>query len=131
MARGKRTKYKEQTYASEFEASVAKKLGRKRSLIVEYESETIPYVLTRNYTPDFKVTTPSGHVIYIEAKGHFDRDSRAKMLAVKDQHPEKTIHIVFEQDNFLYRGAKWRYSDWAKKNGFSYSINDLPKEWFI
>ena len=130
MARGNRKKYKGETYASEFELSVAKRLAKRKDLKVEYEAEAIPYVLFRNYTPDFKIETATQKTLYIEAKGHFDRDSRAKMLAVKDQHPEKEICIVFESDNLLYKGAKWRYSDWAERNGFKYSINEIPKEWF-
>lgn len=131
MARGKRTTYKKVQYASKFEAEVAKKLARRKNVNVEYETEQLPYVLYKNYEPDFVVTLEDGTKFYIEAKGHFDRDARSKMIAVKEQHPDKDIRLVFESDNYLYRGAKWRYSDWAERNGFMYSIQDVPKDWFL
>lgn len=86
-----------------------------------YESEKIPYVLARHYIPDYIVLTPSGK-IYIECKGYFRPEHKAKMIAVKKQHPELDIRILFYAPNK-------KYEKWAVKNGFKYAFSDIPKEW--
>jgi predicted nuclease of restriction endonuclease-like RecB superfamily len=63
-------------------------------LAVQYEGTKIPYVLAGHYIPDYIVSTPNGK-IYIEAKGHFRPEAKRKMVAVKRQHPELDIRIVF------------------------------------
>ena len=87
----------------------------------KYESERIPYVIASHYIPDFIIRTPTG-VIYIEAKGYFRPEAKRKMVAVKRQHPNLDIRIVF------YSFSK-RSEMWAKKNGFKYSFGTIPKEW--
>lgn len=86
-----------------------------------YESERIAYVLARHYIPDFIISTPTG-VVYIEAKGHLRREDKAKLIAVKKQHPAIDLRIVF------YRKDKARET-WAMKNGFRYAFETIPTEW--
>lgn len=78
------------------------------------------------------ITHKDGSKTYIETKGFFPYQDRAKMLLVKEQHPTLDIRIVFYRDNpsQLGRGSKSRPSDWALKNGFVYAIGEVPKEWF-
>jgi predicted nuclease of restriction endonuclease-like RecB superfamily len=90
---------------------------------VKYEAEKIPYVIAGHYKPDFIIETPSGK-IYIEAKGYFRPEHKRKMAAVKRQHPEKDIRIVF------YRKSKSN-ERWAIKHGFPYSFATIPKEWLL
>lgn len=100
-----------------------------------YESMVIKYVVPetkRSYTPDFIL--PNG--VIIESKGYpFSSKDRAKMLFVKEQHPELDVRILFERDLKISRkGAKkvTKYSDWAEKNGFKYAISPqgiIPEEW--
>jgi hypothetical protein len=54
------------------------------------------------------------------------------MVAVKEQHPSLDIRFVFYRDNpsQLGRGSKSRPSDWALKNGFIFSIGEVPIDWF-
>lgn len=103
-----------------FEKAVYSQLKRSK-LNFKYESEKIPYVLARHYIPDFIVNTPTG-VVYIETKGHLRREDKAKLVAVKRQHPEKDIRIVF------YRKDKSKET-WAIKNGFKYAFERIPDEW--
>lgn len=103
-----------------FEKAVYSQLKRSK-LNFKYESEKIPYVLARHYIPDFIVNTPTG-VVYIETKGHLRREDKAKLVAVKRQHPEKDIRIVF------YRKDKAKQT-WAIKNGFKYAFERIPDEW--
>lgn len=72
-------------------------------------------------------------MIYVEAKGlgrSFDYDARTKMEAVKAQHPDLDIRIVFMRDGALRKGSKFRASDWAKKHNFQFAIGEIPKDWF-
>ncbi len=90
-------------------------------LNVRYEGEKIPYVLAGHYIPDYVVVTPTGK-LYIEAKGHFRPEAKRKMVAVKRQHPELDIRIVF------YRYSA-KYERWAIKTGYKYAWNEIPEEW--
>ena len=90
----------------------------------EFENETIPYVTEpkqHKYTPDFKIRTVSGRVIYIESKGRFEKADRDKHLYVKKQHPELDIRFVFSNPYTWDRAAKTRsYAKWADKHGFKW-----------
>ena len=125
--------------ASDFEFQVFKGL---RNLIppkalIEYETERLPYVIDHEYVPDFVITLPDERKIYIEAKGNgyqFDYDVQRKLIAVKEQHPELDLRLVFYSDGKIGRkrknGTFRRQSDWAKENGFEFSIREIPQEWF-
>jgi len=86
-----------------------------------YETEKIPYVLAGHYIPDFIVVTPHGR-IYIEAKGYFRPEAKRKLIAVKRQHPNLDIRLVFYSHNKAY-------CKWAERCGFKYAIEKIPKEW--
>lgn len=104
-----------------------------RSSVLEYEPEKLTYTLTKDYIPDFVITLKNGNKIYVEAKGlgrAFDYDARSKMIAVKEQHPDLDIRIVFMADRSISKGSKMRPSDWATKHGFKFAINDIPTQWF-
>lgn len=96
--------------------------------MVAYETDSLPYTIRRNYIPDFVVHLPNGAVRYIEAKGYLRPEDRTKMRAVKEANPLLDIRFVFAKDN-LVTGSKMRYSDWAIKYGFPYSIGSVPKDW--
>lgn len=104
---------------------------------VEYEAEKLSYSTEHHYLPDFKITTKSGKVIYLETKGNgraFDGTVRQKMIAVKAQHPDKDIRILFFSDGEFgskrKNGTRQRQSDWATRNGFVFAIKDIPEDWF-
>lgn len=86
-----------------------------------YETERIPYILSRYYVPDFIIVTDHGK-IYIECKGYLRPEHKAKMVAVKRQHPEKDIRILFY-------AKKSKDIKWAEKHGFVYAIDTIPEEW--
>src|SRR6267154_3185218 len=93
----------------------------KSNLKYEYETKNIPYVLAGHYTPDFIIDTPTGRIL-VECKGYFRPEAKRKMVAVKKQHPELDIRILFYS-------LKVQYIKWAEKNGFRYAIGKIPKEW--
>ena len=107
---------------NKFERKLAKQLNRYGSKFT-YEGEAIPYVLSRRYYPDFVIRTDMG-LLYIEAKGYLRPEHKAKMIAVKRQHPEKDIRIIFYARNK-------KNEKWAMKNGFQYAFSNIPKDWLI
>jgi hypothetical protein len=115
-------------YRSMFEIGIAKYLSQ-RKIGFEYEKKRLPYIpKPRVYTPDFYLIDQD---IYIEAKGHFDKGDRVKMLLIKQQYPDLDIRIVFlNSKNKIYRGSKTTYSMWATKYGFPWAEGAIPEEWF-
>ena len=105
---------------NKFEQKLDKQL-KKAKVDYDYECAVIPYILNRLYIPDFVVSTPGG-LLYIEAKGHLRREDRAKLTAVKKQHPELDLRIVFYSKNI-------KYIRWADKIGFKWAISNIPKDW--
>jgi len=125
--------YKGITFRSKLELWIYKQLqGMKKNkgFVVEYETEKIPYVIQRNYIPDFIITLSNGHKIYVEAKGYFAPADRAKLKAVKKANPDMDLRIVFSKDNKLSKKSKTTYSQWAEKNNIPWAINNPKAEWF-
>lgn len=80
----------------------------------------------RTYTPDFILDNG----IIVETKGIFDNEDRRKHLAVREQHPELDIRLVFSNAKAkLYKGSKTTYAMWCEKNGFLYSHRVIPPDW--
>ena len=94
----------------------------------EYETLKLNYTLSSVYTPDFIM--PNG--VILEAKGYFKPEDRRKMLAVKKQHPDLDIRLVFQSpQNTLTKTSKTTYAMWAEKNGFLLApSHDIPHDWF-
>jgi len=125
-------------YRSKLEAAVAEMLEGEK-LTFTYETKKLSYIVKRNYKPDFIVACPKKKAfwereIVIEVKGFFSPTDRSKMLAVKEEHPELDIRLIFQRNNTLYKGSKTKYSDWAEQYGFPYHVvgstkNMVPKEW--
>lgn len=111
---------KKKKLKNKFEVKLDRQLVRAK-VPFHYEKDRIPYILARHYTPDWTVVTPTG-LIYIEAKGYLRPEHRSKMVAVKKQHPEKDIRIVF----YAY---KLKDVKWAERYGFKYAIGSIPTEW--
>src|ERR1044071_2748828 len=93
---------------NKFEKRLFSQLRRAKK-VFKYESDKIPYVLAGHYIPDFVIFTDLGK-IFIEAKGYFRPEHKRKMVAVKKQHPEIDIRLVFYSYNA-------KYEKWAQRNG--------------
>jgi len=94
----------------------------------EYETLRLNYTVSAVYTPDFIL--PNG--VILEAKGYFKPEDRRKMLAVKKQHPERDIRLVFQAPyNTLTKDSKTTYAMWAEGHGFLWApSHNIPLEWF-
>jgi hypothetical protein len=94
----------------------------------EYETLRLKYTVSATYTPDFVL--PNG--VILEAKGYFKPEDRRKMLAIKKQHPDLDIRLVFQQPyNTLTKTSETTYAKWAEKNGYLWApAHAIPSEWF-
>lgn len=129
---------------SKFEQDVAKQLRNKR-VDFEYEKWYLDYeqathgdsfvcntcgskAISRQrwYLPDF-VLKDTG--LIIEAKGRFTAADRKKMKAVKDNHPDEDIRILFQRNNKIHKNSEKRYTDWCDDNGFPCAVGTIPDDW--
>lgn len=96
-----------------------------------YEGEMFKYHLPgRKYKPDFIVELPNNEVIYVEVKGWLRPEDRTKMIAVRDQHPEMDLRIVFvNSSKTINKGSKTTYGEWATKHCFKWSEKIIPQAW--
>ncbi len=134
-------------YRSGLELEIANDLT-KRGIEFEYEKHRIPYqrgivggqcgdcssgnVRKRaTYTPDFYLPRVRR---FIEAKGRLVSTDRTKLRAVLSEFAKRgeTFSIIFSQDNYTTKLKRERYSDWAARNGFQYTVGrSIPKEWTV
>ena len=118
-------------FASKFERDFAQQLD-KLGMKWEYESDTFYWFPTpRLYKPDFKIFKEDGSHYYIETKGFFDPESRAKMAAIKKQFPEEDIRMTFMDPNKkISKAASGKtYCEWCDKHGYPWSSFCLPQDW--
>jgi hypothetical protein len=79
----------------------------------------------RNYIPDFVLSNG----IRLEVKGRLTSADRAKLLAVRDQHPDLDLRILFGANNKIHKEKQKRYSDWAAENKIKFAIKVIPESW--
>ncbi len=114
-------------FKSKFEERTAVELGEE----IPYEPDKIRFTQpakSRFYKPDFKLRDK----VYIECKGKWVAADREKHLLIKEQHPELTIYILFQNSNVkLSKHSNTTYGDWATKHGLKWADAryGIPKEW--
>ena len=96
----------------------------------EYESTKVPYIIAHNYTPDFLLPNNG---VYLECKGLWEPEDRRKMLAVKEQHPELDIRMVFQSPyNKISKKSKTTYAKFCDKHDIPWTgFTDIPIGWFV
>jgi hypothetical protein len=120
-------KHNANRYRSGLEKVVAEYLKQNKKNF-RYEDLKIEWkdLRYRTYTPDFILDNG----IIVETKGIFDNEDRRKHLAVREQHPELDIRLVFSNARAkLYKGSKTTYAMWCEKNNFLYSHRVIPPDW--
>ena len=95
----------------------------------EYETEKVPYTIPHLYTPDFFL--PNG--VVLECKGYWDADDRRKIKAVKQQHPELDLRMVFQAPfNTISKKSKTTYAKWCDKHDIPWtSFHNIPIDWLL
>lgn len=109
---------------SGFERTLAQQLTTS-GIKFEYETLGLPYTLEGTYWPDFIL--PNG--IIVEAKGLLDKESKRKMVAIRAQHPDRDVRIVFMQANKKVPGTKHTHAQWADRAGYRWADGKIPEEW--
>lgn len=117
----------------EYNSYIAIKANLPKRAEIEYETEKLDYIITRQYIPDLIITFKDGRKIYIECKGYFPYSDREKMIAVKQTNPSLDIRLLFYGDSpsKLGKGSKTKPSEWAQKHGFLYAIGEIPADWLL
>ena len=132
----KKPQYQGRTFASAAEIKCAKDM-EERGIPWEYEPEKWLWnPPPKKYNVDFKVTRDDGSVLYIEYKGYFRTEDKVKMIAIKKQHPERDVRMIFTHPEKPVEGAtkrkdgtKLSNAEWATKNGYLYAEKVIPDEW--
>ena len=97
-----------------------------------YETDKIHYVIPSRqakYTPDFKLPKPGGF-FFVETKGIWTVQDRAKHILVKQQCPDIDIRFVFSNQNAkLYKGSPTTYAMYCDKHDFRYAAKLIPEDW--
>ena len=81
------------------------------------------------YTPDWYL--PSSD-IYVESKGKQTAKDRKILQSMKEDHPEITIKVLLQQNNWVTKAKKQRYGDWLDKNEIEWVASAkglIPEEW--
>lgn len=109
-------------FRSKFEETIAKVLQG-----FEYEPITIPYVINRNYRPDF-VHAATGTVV--ECKGFFREGDTKKYTSVRDSLPkgQQLVFVLMHPNKKIRRGAKMTMAEWCDKEGIVWYTIDTLQE---
>jgi hypothetical protein len=84
-----------------------------------YESTRLPYTTAHYYLPDF-IDTEARRIV--EVKGQFPASDRAKMRAIRQQHPDYSIEIRFQNPQTkIAKNSRTTYASWCEKNGIAWS----------
>lgn len=101
-------------HRNKFEDKVAAQLGPEFA----YEAKRLPYNLTHHYLPDW---IDAAQKRIIEAKGRFTAADRKKHKALKQQYPDWSITIVFQDPTRkISKASSTSYSDWCMKHGIAW-----------
>ncbi len=95
----------------------------------EYESTKVEYTISHIYYPDFIL--PNG--IALECKGYWDSADRRKIKAVKQQHPELDLRMVFQAPfNTISKKSKTTYAKYCEKLNIPWcSFANIPIKWLL
>ena len=109
-------------FRSKFEENVSKVLKG-----FEYEPFTIPYVIHRNYRPDF-VHAATGTVV--ECKGFFREGDTKKYISVRDSLPkgQRLVFVLMHPNKKIRKGATMTMAEWCDKEGIMWYTIDTVQE---
>lgn len=111
-------------YRSKFERTTAEFL-RTKGVGFEYEKRRLSYTKVHYYKPDFELANG----IIVETKGRFTSSDRTKMLGVIKENPGLDIRMVFQRDNYLYKGSSTKYTQWCKQHNIKCAVGKIPNSW--
>ena len=101
-------------YRSGLEATFAKILPKRQ---FSYEPYNVPYVMHRNYKPDF-VHKKTG--IMIECKGFFRAGDTMKYKSIRDSSDKELVFLLSDPNKKIRKGAKMTMGQWCDKENFKF-----------
>ncbi len=118
-------------YRSGLEEKIADQL-KEAGIAVEYEKDKLLYKIparVHKYTPDWKLPKPGGF-FYVETKGLWSVQDRAKVLFCINQIEGLDLRMVFSNQNAkLYKGSPTTYAAYCEKHGIRYANKWIPEDW--
>jgi hypothetical protein len=110
-------------YKSGTEKEVAEGLAN-LGLLAIYEKVKLPYVLHKQYTPDFTIGS-----CHIEVKGYWESSDRSKLLAVIHSNPTAKILVALQYPQLtLSKKSKTTYAQWCDKHGILWVPIPIPPD---
>jgi hypothetical protein len=98
-----------------------------------YEAQAlrfVPPVKARRKTFDFWITTRSGKLIVVEAKGWWAPKARLAEIECIKQHPEYDIRYVFMRSTTkINKTSRTSYGDVCVKNNIMFADGRIPDDW--
>lgn len=120
-------------YRSGLEEAVADQLTL-NGITVEYETDKLHYTIpsrVAKYTPDFKLPKPGGFW-YLESKGIWAVQDRAKHQLLREQMPDVDIRFLFSNAKArLYKGSSTTYASYCDKHGMQWAHRVIPEAWLL
>ena len=110
-------------FRSKFEEDVAKVLKKG----FEYEPFRVPYIIKREYCPDF-VHEATGTLV--ECKGFFREGDTKKYKSVRDCLPDhqRLVFVLMKPEKKIRKGAKMTMAQWCEKENIAWYSRDTLKE---
>tara|TARA_B100001093_G_scaffold520289_1_gene614316 strand:- start:18326 stop:18706 length:381 start_codon:yes stop_codon:yes gene_type:complete len=105
-------------FRSGLEEAVQLKLNKQ----FKYEPYKIPYIISKNYLPDF---VHEKKRILVEVKGFFRVGDTKKYTSIRDSCPDWELVFIFSNPNKKVRkGSKICMGKWCDKERFKYYTID-------
>lgn len=95
----------------------------------KYEPYKVPYVVYRDYIPDFVHTDASGMSYLIECKGYFRQGDTQKYKAIRDSiENSELVFLLSDEYKKVRKGSKMTMGQWcAKENIPHFTMKTLDK----
>ena len=95
----------------------------------KYEPYKVPYVVYRDYIPDFVYTATNGYSYLIECKGYFRQGDTQKYKAIRDSlEGAELVFLLSDEYKKVRKGSKMTMGQWCEKEKLPYfTMKNLDK----
>ena len=101
-------------FRSGLESALYDKLNKE----FKYEPYRLPYIINKNYLPDF---VHEDKQILIEAKGYFRVGDTQKYTSIRDSMPEwELVFVLSDPYKKVRKGSKMTMGQWCDKEGLKH-----------
>lgn len=115
-------------YRSRLEGDVAVALSR-MGHPVNYEEDRFTYITEHVYIPDFHIDAEIGR-IYIEVKGQYTSEDRAKTLNVIRSYPDIRLFVALQRPYAkISKKSKTTYAKWCNDYGVPWCPVPIPEDY--